>query len=685
MLRWRSSSRFNTRVLRTGEWLGVFLLFFLPEFVLYTTPRLPITHDLYFADLNSIYYTSRLVALGIPPEEVIEPDHWLPLPYYANALGLTVFGDEVKSIYKTSAMVSGLAGLGLFAILRNRLPRLVAWLALTALVFLTGKLSNIGYAAQYTATFAIWAVFFLLRFLDGQGPSRRWLAFCGLALGLAYCGKFEIASTIVVAIVLFLLLEPLFRASIAAADGSARPSQNTAYLVGTAALAAGSLLFFHALRRHFNGFVLVPPALVMAAALVRAAYHFRMGHLILRPGEMKSRAINLGILLCGFAAALAPWIWLTRERTGRSLGWVLGHYLPVFRMGELLEFGRAYTPHLNNDAPSVFLDLFAFDRTLLSLGFLGLAAALAWQALRPNPRGISEAGRRVLFDQRHVRRQRLTAAGITSLLWMAVWFFLRYARVVDVENKAIYLILPIVAVVLASPRGLGADRVLVCLAFLCSCSFAVLLRSLQHNIIYHWLFLPLALVFLMFAAARMHHDARLRLRSLLPTAALAAMISALGVFAFGHLRYQFDRRGLARNDFYSCYTTPQRDGEIRALQAYLAERLGPGEDLFVLSNNRSPYVLAPRAYLRLPSFLSYSVEEDHCSRQFVATRRPACVIAMAGAEDNTVSLARLRRVYPELVSLLQWAYPRQRSLGSFIAMEAHHAVRAAAATEDAGE
>ncbi len=674
---WRKS------LLAGAEIVLVFGLFFIPEILFYTCPRLPLYHNLYFSDLNSIYYTSLLVANGHPPEVVNMHDYWLPLPYYINALGLLLFGKSVLGLYAISAAASGVQGVIFWGLLREFVSRKLAYLILPFFTFLTAKVANLGYAAMYTAVFALAASLVFIRYLRLGGWWR--LAGAGLLLGLAYCCKFEISTAVLAGNIFFLLFADVFHTSLSGDDRSTEPAPRRLHLLFAVAASLAVLAVAYHVRERLNLFALVPIILLAAILLLRSLILllWPLGETDRPPPPLASRLGSVGVLLAGFLSPILISAAVTWTRTSHSFGLLLEEYVPFVKLSTLFRFAGSFTQHFNNLNPFVFLDIFPLDQRLLFIGALALAGSallllLHTDALRRIVDSVCRAfnGRPAAWAQ----AARYALVILTGLTLLAAYGCYKVLTIANIESAMFYVLL-ISTVHLLIIRGGGLNDGQLYLLIAAAFSFSALLRSIQTNFIYQWLFMPLTIAFFASLLTPAWQAAQ---RTTAKWTSPAYLISALviaGVFSIGQLRYQ---RGseCEVSSFYCCRTEPARSRELTELRAFLDRSLAPDDSLFVLSCNKAPYVLAGRQYTHLPTFLTFYEDEEATSLRILEDDRPKYVIGVNAAPDDIVGLRRVRQLYPRLVNRVLNEYETERQIGRFIIMARRSSGQATARVAD---
>jgi hypothetical protein len=660
----------SSGVLVSVEIVLVFAFFFVPEVLFYSCPRLPIYHNLYFSDLNSIYYTSLLVANGHPPELVNMHDYWLPLPYYLNAVGLLLFGKSVLGLYVVSAAASGVQGVIFFGLLREFISRRLTYLILPFFTFFTAKVANLGYAAMYTAVFALASSWVFVRYIRCGGWKR--LAGAGLLLGLAYCCKFEITTAVLAGNVFFLLFADVFQTSLSGDERSMEPAPRRAHLVSAVAASAIALAAAYFVRERLNLFVLAPISLLATILLLRAfvLLVWPEKDTDSPPPRLAGRLRSVGLLLAGFFLPILSSAGVTWARTDRSFGLLLEEYVPFVKLPTLFRFAGSFTQHFDNINPFVFLDVFPVDHRLLFIGVLALAASALLllshtDTLRRMIDILCQA-----FD-RHppawARAARYSLVVVTSVTLLAAYGCYKVLTVANVESAVFYMLL-IAAVHLLVIRGGVLNDSQLYLLVAAAFSFTALLRSIQTNFVYQWLFLPLAIVFFASLLAPAWRAAQRGAARWTTPAYLIGALVVVGVFSLGQLRYQRASQKCEISSFYSCRTEPAKNRELTELQTFLNGSLTPQDSIFVLSCNKAPYVLAGREYAPLPSFLTYYDDEEAESLRIIEEDRPKYVIGMNAAPDDIVGLRRVRQLYPRLVSRVLQEYATERQIGKFIIM-----------------
>lgn len=665
-----AANNWRKGVLAGVEIVLVFGFFFIPEILFYTCPRLPIYHNLYFSDLNSIYYTSLLVANGHPPEVVNMHDYWLPLPYYINALSLLVFGKSVFGLYVVSAAASGVQGVVIFALLREFVSRRLAYLILPFFTFLTAKVANLGYAAMYTAVFALAASLVFIRYLRAGGRGR--LAGAGLLLGLAYCCKFEITTAVLAGNVFFLLFADVFQTSLSGDERSREPAPRRSHLVFATAASLIALAAAYYARERLNLFVLAPIILLAMLLLLRAAVLLAWpeSRTDSPPPRLASRLRSAGLLMAGFLSPIIVSAGITRLRTGSSVSLLVEEYFPFVKLPTLFRFAGSFTQHFDNLNPLVFLDYFPLDRRLLYVFVLALATSALLLFVHTDAlRRIVDAVCRVFSGgpAAWARPARYGLVLLTGMTLLAAYGCYRVLVVANVESAMLYLLL-IAGVHLLLIRGGILNDGQLYLLILSAFSFAALLRSIQTNFIYQWLFMPLAIVFFASLLTPAWQAAQRGAARWTTPAYLISALLIVGVFSLGQLRYQRAARECEVNPFYCCRTEPGKNREVAELQAFLKKALSPGDSIFVLSCNKAPYVLAGREYTHLPTFLTYYEDEEAASLQILEQDRPKYVIGIKAAPSDIVGLRRVRQLYPRLVSRVLDEYAAERQIGKFVIM-----------------
>lgn len=639
------------------EGLFVFLLFFVPQYVSAQHPRLPIEQNDYFTNLNSVYYSSSMIARGHVPEAGTQVNTRLPLSTYANAAGLRLLGDEVRSLYTISAFLVGTAGVFLWLVIRPHVSAGWLFFILMLLVIGAGKFGRVPDAAQYSSCLVLGAAYLLQRQI--MSPTRSFnLIGAGVMLGLAYCGKSSIALVFASGAALFILLEPVFRMPAGQYAGVLVVRWNTIYLWACALLAASLTATIVLFAAPMNVWALLPVVLLMGVVLHRAISGIVSRRVVVTGTAIQDIAKNLLLLFAGGIAALIPFIALTSLRSGVGMLEAMSTFVPVWKSGETLFAGSAD-----------FFRFFAVDSALIALLALGICfgmLAIRWSARTASPAQASNKSTR-LFRLSFTPAQIIVL--MTCLTWVAGLALIRWVKVGGIETKALYILLLAIGTFLPMRASVRMERSHVLFLLLAACGFSAAMWDKSSYFAFTGLFIPLLAVLLVICLARPSDRLASGVFAMVRRGNLAALAVMLAVLGYGEIRDQLRTSHLAFNDFYNAWTTPSRDLDIRRLQEFIAWELPDRENLFVLSNNLAPYVLSSKSYLDLPKFESPTSDDQRRAQFFLAAHRPEFILAMDGRDEETGCLSRIGREYPELVRDVLNRYQVRSQIGSFVIME----------------